>query len=161
MCENTNNVPVGDTPNTKQVGRSSQYEVDQQQKQYYLEQVRLLCPTVSPESTENFRLGMLLRKTKRIIKMLTYFDRSWEDGMPQIQKACLTFLTTDNIPRKERMQTIEKWGNWMEFLVGASRYRDFIIQILQFYYRQLHDLERLVGKESSETPEFTTKQCSN
>ena len=59
------------------------------------------------------------------------------------------------------MQTIEKWGNWMEFLVGASRYRDFIIQILQFYYRQLHDLERLVGKESSETPEFTAEQCSN
>ena len=49
----------------------------------------------------------------------------------------------------------------MEFLVGASRYRDFIIQILQFYYRQLHDLERLVGKESSETPEFTAEQCSN
>lgn len=52
MCENTNNVPVGDTPNTKQVGKSSQYEVDQKQKQYYLEQVQLLCPTVSPESTE-------------------------------------------------------------------------------------------------------------
>ena len=75
MCENTNNVPVGDTPNTKQVGKSSQYEVDQKQKQYYLEQVQLLCPTVSPESTEKFRLGMLLRKTKRIINMLTYFDR--------------------------------------------------------------------------------------
>lgn len=156
MCENANNVPVGVTSNIQQVVEQPLYEVSQKQKQYYLEQVRLLCPTVSSESSEALRLWALLRKTKRIINMLTYFDRPWEDGMPEVQKACLTFLVTDNIPKKERLKTIEKWGNWTEFLVGASRYRGFMTQILQYYHRQLHDLERLVGREPSPTPNLIT-----
>ena len=76
--------------------------------------------------------------------------------MPEIQKACLTFLTTDNIPKKERLQTVEKWGNWTDFLVGASRYRGFVTQILQYSHRQLHDLERLVGRELSVNPDLLT-----
>lgn len=156
MCEQQNNVPVGVTSSTKQVVEHPWYKDKQTLKRYYLEQVRLLCPTVSPESSEALRLWALLRKTKRIINMLTYFDRPWEDGMPEIQKACLTFLITDNIPKKERLQTIEKWGNWTEFLVGASRYRSFITQVLQYYHRQLHDLERLVGCEPSESPNLIT-----
>lgn len=156
MKEEQNNLPVCDTSSNQQVAKQSQTEVNEKQKQYYLEQVRLLCPTVSPESSEALRLWALLRKTKRIINMLTYFNRPWEDGMPEIQKACLTFLTTDNIPKKERLLTVEKWGNWAEFLVGASRHRSFITQILQYYHRQLHDLERLVGREPSETPDLLT-----
>lgn len=156
MNQEQNNVPVGGELNNHQVVEQSLNEVSEKQKQYYLEQVRLLCPTVSPNSSETLRLWALLRKTKRIINMLTYFDRSWEDGMPEIQKACLTFLTTDNIPKKERLQTVEKWGNWTEFLVGASRYRGFVTQILQYYHRQLHDLERLVGREPSVNPDLLT-----
>ena len=156
MNQEQNNVPVVDASSNQLVVEQSQNEVSEKQKQYYLEQVRLLCPTVSPDSSETLRLWTLLRKTKRIINMLTYFDRSWEDGMPEIQKACLTFLITDNIPKKERQQTIEKWGNWTEFLVGASRYRSFVTQMLQYYHRQLHDLERLVGREPSVSPDLLT-----
>lgn len=156
MNPEQNNISIDVTLNSKQAAEQPLNEVSEKQKQYYLEQVRLLCPTVSAESSETLRLWALLRKTKRIINMLTYFDRAWEDGMPEIQKACLTFLITDNIPKKERLKAVEKWGNWTEFLVGASRYRGFITQILQYYHRQLHDLERLVGREPSETPELLT-----
>lgn len=156
MNKEQNNVAFNGELNNQQVVNQHQNEGSEKQKQYYLEQGRLLCPTISPDSSETLRLWALLRKTKRIINMLTYFDRSWEDGMPEIQKACLTFLTTDNIPKKERLQTIEKWGNWTEFLVGASRYRGFVTQILQYYHRQLHDLEQLLGRESSETPDLPT-----
>lgn len=156
MCENANNVPVGVTSNIQQVVEQPRNEVSEKQKQYYLEQVRLLCPAVSPERSEASRLWLLLRKTKRIINMLTYFDRPWEDGMPEVQKACLTFLTAENIPKKERLKTIEKWGNWTGFLVGASRHHDFMAQLLQCYHRQLHDLECLVGREPSENPNLIT-----
>ena len=156
MNQEQNNVPVDGELNNHQVVELSQNEISEKQKQYYLEQVRLLCPTISPESSEALRLWALLRKTKRIINMLTFFDRSWEDGMPEIQKACLMFLTTDNIPKKERLQTIEKWGNWTEFLVGASRYHGFVAQILQYYHRQLHDLERLVGRVPSVNHDLLT-----
>lgn len=156
MSQEQNNVSLDATLNLQQVAEQPVNEFREKQKQYYLEQARLLCPTVPAESSEKYRLGTLLHKTKRIINMLTYFDRAWEDGMPEIQKACLTFLVTDNIPKKERLKVVEKWGNWTEFLVGASRYRSFITQILQYYHRQLHDLERLVGREPSEIPELLT-----
>lgn len=156
MCEQQNDAPVGDTSNTKQAANQPQRMENQALKQYYLEQVRLLCPTVSPQSSETLRLWALLRKTKRIINMLTFFDRSWEDGMPEIQKACLYFLKADKVPEKERMQTIEKWCNWTNYLVGASRHQGFVTQILQHYHRQLHDLERLVGRTPSPTPDLIT-----
>lgn len=156
MNQEQNNIPVNTKLSSRQVAEQSPNGVSEKQKQYYLEQVRLLCPTISTESPEAQRLWTLLRKTKCIIKMLTHFDRSWEKGMPEIQKACLYFLTMDNVPRKERMETLERWAEWSVFLVGASRHRSLIGQMLQHYYFQLHDLERLVGREASETPELLT-----
>lgn len=156
MNQEQNNLPVVVASSDQQVVEQSQNEFREKQKQYYLEQVKLLCPTVSTEGKEELRLWALLQKTKRIIKMLTHFDRSWENGMPEIQKACLYFLTTDDVPRKERVRILEKWSDWSVFLIGASHHRSFITQMLQCYYRQLHDLERLVGREPSETPDLLT-----
>ena len=152
MCKELNNVPVAVIASNGQV-EPPRDGVNQSLKTYYLEQVRMLCPTTSPESPENQRLWVLLNKTKRIVSMLTLFDRQWEDGMPEMQKACLAFVVNDGLPRKERQQTADKWAEWTGFLVKAAHQRSFISQILQHYHRQLHDLERLVGREPSPFPE--------
>lgn len=73
MNQEQNNISVDATLNSQQVAEQPLNEISEKQKQYYLEQVRLLCPTVSAESSETLRLWALLRKTKRIINMLTYF----------------------------------------------------------------------------------------
>lgn len=153
MCEEQNNVSAANTPSTGQAVQPLN-EVNEKQKQYYLEQARRLCPTVSLDGPEGARLWALFRKTKRIINMLTCFDRAWEDGLPEIQKACLHFLTLDNISHKERRKVLEKWSDWSVFLIEVSQYRSFTTQMLQYYYDQLHELESLVGHELSETPDF-------
>lgn len=158
MCEQQNNVPVGDTSNAQPVVEQPLCGVSQSLKQYYLEQARLLCPAVTPESPETLRLEVLLRKTKRIINVLSHFNRSWEDGMPEIQKACLHYLATDNISRKERLLMAEKWGDWACYLVGPSRHRGFVIGILQNYHCQLHDLEQLLGGEPTPLPNLMTDE---
>lgn len=76
----------------------------------------------------------LRRRTKCMVGMLTYFNRAWSAGMPEMQKACFTYFVTDSVPCKERMCILEKWSNWAEFLVGAAGYRDFLGQMLHCYH---------------------------
>lgn len=122
-------------------------------KQFYLTQSRRLCPTVSVDRSELQRLGALHHKIKHFIKALTNLDRSWENGMPEMQKACLHFFSLQNSSRTECQKIFEEWAKWSNFLISASCYRGFVSQMLQDYQRQLRDLEKLLGGKPSETLE--------
>ena len=99
------------------------------------------------------RLGALHHKIKHFIKALTNLDRSWENGMPEMQKACLHFFSLQNSPRTECQKIFEEWAKWSNFLISASCYHGFVSQMLQDYQRQLRDLEKLLGGKPSETLE--------
>ena len=153
MHEEQNNVPVKTVQGNRQEADFPNPEEKENLKQFYLAQSRRLCPTVSDNRSELQRLGALHHKFKHFIKALTNLDRSWENGMPEMQKSCLHFLTVPNSPRAECQKIFKEWTKWSDFLITASFHRGFISQILQDYHRQLRDLEKLMGGKPSESPE--------
>jgi len=157
MHEEQSNASVKAVRSNRQEADFSNPEEKENLKQFYLAQSRRLCPTVSVDRSESQRLGALHHKIKHFIKALTNFDRSWENGMPEMQKACLHFLALQNSPRAECQKIFEEWTKWSDFLIAASFHRGFISQILQDYHRQLRDLEKLLGGKPSETQNITNE----
>lgn len=129
---------------------------NQLSKEHYLHILRLMCPTMSEDKPDNTKLVILQKRTSRLIKMLTLFDRSCTDEIPVLQKAVLEYIATEGIPKKERQQIIESWGNWTSFLFEIPCYRGLLTQFLQYHHRQLHDLDHLLGHDSSETSDLPT-----
>lgn len=153
MHEEQNNAPVKTVRSNRQEANFPNLEEKENLKQFYLAQSRRLCPTVSVDRSESQRLGALHHKIKHFIKALTNLNRSWENGMPEMQKACLHFFSLQNSPRTECQNIFEEWAKWSNFLISASCYRGFVSQMLQDYQRQLRDLEKLLGGKPSETLE--------
>lgn len=153
MHEEQNNAPVKAVQGNRQEVDFSNPEEKEKLKQFYLTQSRRLCPTVSVERPESQRLAALHHKIKHFIKALTNLDRPWENGMPEMQKACRHFFALQNSPRAECQKMFEEWTKWSDFLIMASSHRSFISQILQDYHRQLRDLEKLLGGKPSESAE--------
>ena len=137
MHEEQNNAPVKTVQSNRQEANFPNLEEKENLKQFYLTQSRRLCPTVSVDRSELQRLGALHHKIKHFIKALTNLDRSWENGMPEMQKACLHFFSLQNSPRTECQKIFEEWAKWSNFLISASCYRGFVSQMLQDYQRQL------------------------
>ena len=150
MTKKENNVPVANLTST---GQAEQRQKDEKLKQYYLEQAQFLYSPSSTGKSENAQLETLLRKTKQIINMLMYFNRPWEDDLPELQKACLHFMAESTISQKERQRTSEKWGEWTLFLIRASRYHGLLTRVLEFYQHQRCDLEYLTGRNALELSE--------
>ena len=139
MHEEQNNAPVKTVRSNRQEANFPNLEEKENLKQFYL--------------AESQRLGALHHKIKHFIKALTNLDRSWENGMPEMQKACLHFFSLQNSPRTECQKIFEEWAKWSNFLISASCYHGFVSQMLQDYQRQLRDLEKLLGGKPSETLE--------
>lgn len=156
MNQNQNNVPVDDNLNNQQIAEQPLHDKNQEIREYYLRQLWLMCPTISENKPDNIKLVILQKRISRLIKMLSLFDRSYIDEIPVIQKAVLQYIATEGIPQKERQQIIESWGNWAAFLFEISCYRGLLTQFLQYHHRQLHDLEHLLGCDSSETSDLPT-----
>lgn len=156
MHEEQSNAPVKVVRNNRQEADSPNPEEKEKLKQFYLAQSRRLCPTVSVDHSESQRLAALHHKIKHFIKALTNLDRPWENGMPEMQKACLHFLALQNSPRAECQKIFEEWTKWSDFLIAASCYHGFVSQILQDYHRQLRDLEKLLGGKPTESVENTS-----
>lgn len=125
-------------------------------KEHYLQSLRLMCPTMPEDKLDNTKLAILRRRTSRLIGMLSLFDHSYTDEIPVLQKAILQYIATEGVPKKERQQIIESWGNWTAFLLEISRYRGLLSQFIQYHHHQLDDLEHLLGRDSSETPDQPT-----
>lgn len=125
-------------------------------KEHYLQLLPLMCPTLPEDKPDNTKLVILQKRTSRLVEMLSLFDRSYTDEIPFLQKAILQYIATEGVPKKERQQIIESWGNWTAFLFEISRYRGLLSQFLQYHHRQLHDLEHLLGSDSSEASDLPT-----
>ncbi len=120
-----------------------------------------MCPTIPTDVPDNARLGIIKLRTGRLIEMLTLFEHSWTEEVPVLQKACLSYLAVDTVPRKERQQVIEAWAGWSDFHFRLARYRGLLAQFLQYHHRIVQELESLLNPAdagaSSEPQESTEK----
>lgn len=134
---------------------------NQDLREYYLRQLRLMCPTMSTDKSDNARLAILKQRTERLVEMLTLFEHSWTEEIPALQKACMTYLATEILPRKERQRVIDAWSEWSDFQFQLARYRGLLTQFLQYHHRIGNELESLLSQAdagaSSETQETTEK----
>lgn len=120
-------------------------------KEYYLRQLRQMCPTMDADKSDNTRLAILKQRTARLVEMLTLFEHSWTEEVPALQKACLSYLATEGIPRKERQQIIDAWSGWSDFQFKLTRYRGLLTQFLQYHHRIGHELESLLSPADAGT----------
>ena len=119
-------------------------------REHYLLLLRQMCTTMSEDKSDKARLAILKQRTGRLVEMLTLFEHSWTEEVPVLQKACLTYLATESIPRKERQQIIEAWAGWSDFQFKLARYRGLLTQFLQYHHRIGHELENLLNSVDTE-----------
>lgn len=96
--------------------------------------------------------------------MLTLFEHSWTEEIPILQKACLSYLATENLSRKERQQVIDAWTGWSDFQFKLTPYHELLTQSLQYHLRIRQELESLLSADntnhtetSAETQEINQK----
>lgn len=102
--------------NTKPIVSTGQQTAEQtlcnetsEVRKHYFHHHLLLNPDVPTELSDNAWLLSLKRRTVRFVEMLSLLEHSSVEEIPLLQKACFSYLTEDNIPRKERQQIIEAW----------------------------------------------------
>lgn len=161
MNPEQNNVSVNAVTDNQQTAGQSLRDENQELREYYLRQLRLMCPTMSTDKSDNSRLLILKQRTGRLIEMLTLFEHSWTEEVPVLQKACLSYLTVDTVPRKERQQVIEAWAGWSDFQFRLARYRGLLAQFLQYHHRIGQELQSLLNPADAGTspePQQTTEK---
>lgn len=158
MKEEEKNVPVGDTSNNQQVAGQSLHNENQELKAYYLHQLQLMFPTIVTDKSDSARLTILKQRIDRLVEMLALFEHSWTEEVPVLQKACLSYLATEIISRKERQQVIDAWSSWSNFQFKFARYRGLLTRFLQYHHRIVQELESLHytgnAKEAPESQEL-------
>ena len=107
------------------------------------------------DKSDDARLTVLKQRTTRLIEMLTLFEHSWTEEMPVLQKACLSYLATEGISRKERKQIIDAWAGWSDFHFKLARYRGLLSQFLQYHHRIGEELDSLYNSGNEDvSPEI-------
>ena len=107
---------------------------NQEIKEYYLRLIRQMCPRLNPDKTDCESLYTLNTHTQHIIEMLTLFEHSWAEEMLILQKAILTYVALDNIPRKERQRVIDAWTEWSDYQFQHARYRGLLADFIQYHH---------------------------
>lgn len=150
MKQEQNNESVIVTSGNQQAVEQPLCNENQEVREYYLRQLRLMCPTMTKNISDNIRLVALKKRTARLIEMLTLFEHSWTEEVPVLQKACLSYLATEGVSKKERQQLIDAWAGWSDFQFKLARYRGLLTQFLQYYHRTGQELESLQKPNGSE-----------
>lgn len=150
MNQQENTVSVNDTLNALQVTEQPQCKEKNEVRKYYLHHQLLFNPDATPELSDDAWLISFKRRTERFAEMLEFLERSWAEDIPALQKACFSYLTGDNIPRKERQQVIEAWTSWSDFQFTLNRYRGLASFFLKYYRRMLQETESLLNAASPE-----------
>ena len=114
-------------------------------KEHYLLLIRQMCPDMSEDKPDYKKLVALQKRTSRLIEMLTLFEHSWTEEIPILQKACLSYLATENLSRKERQQIIDAWSDWSDFQFKLTPYHELLTQSLQYHLRIKQELESLLS----------------
>ena len=150
MNQPENTVSINDTLNALQVTEQSPCKAKTEVRKYYLHHQLLFNPDATPELSDDAWLISFRRRTERFAEMLAFLERSWAEDIPALQKACFSYLTGDNIPRKERQQVIEAWTSWSDFQFTLNRYRGLASFFLKYYRRMLQETESLLNAASPE-----------
>ena len=128
---------------------------NQELKAYYLHQLRLMCPTMIMDKSDSARLAILKQRIDRLVEMLTLFEHSWTEEVPVLQKACLSYLATEGVSKKERQRIIDAWSGWSDFQFKLARYRGLLTQFLQYHHRIGQELKSLHDSDNAEvSPEL-------
>lgn len=158
MNQEQNNIFVDATLENQQATRQSLHNENQELKAYYLHQLQLMFPTMITDKSDSARLAILKQRIDRLVEMLALFEHSWTDEVPVLQKACLSYLATEIISRKERQQVIDAWSSWSNFQFKFARYRGLLTRFLQYHHRIVQELESLHytgnAKEAPESQEL-------
>lgn len=145
MNPQENTVSVNDTLNSPQATEQMLCNETSEVRKHYLHHHLLLNPHATPELSDDAWLINFKRRTERFAEMLEFLERSWAEDIPALQKACFSYLTEDNIPRKERQQIIEAWTSWSDFQFTLNRYRGLASCFLKYYRRMLQETESLLN----------------
>ena len=158
MSQEKNNVSVNAVTDKQQTAEQPLCDENQKLREYYLRHLHLMCPTIPTDIPDNARLSIIKQRTARIVEMLTLFEHPWAEEIPVLQKACLSYLSTEIIPRKERQRIIDAWAEWSDFQFRLARYRGLLSQFLQYHHRIGHELESLLSPADKETESPETNQ---
>lgn len=154
MNQNENTKPI--VSNGQQAAEQTLCNKNVEVRNHYFHQQTLMNPDTGAVVSDTAWLLSLKRRTVRFVEMLSLLEHSSVEEIPLLQKACFSYLTEDNIPRKERQQIIEAWCGWTDFLFSLNRYRDLASLFLQYHQRVLQEIESLLPNGSSESQ--TTNQ---
>lgn len=149
MDENVNHVSVTNFEEAGQVEGQLSMEERQKLAEHYSRQLEMMYPIAAPGMADEAGLVFLQKKTTHLIEMLNLFNRSWANEITVIQKAVLQYLATEGISKKERQRIIDVWGDWSTFLIDISRYRGLLTHHLQYYQRQVSNLDKLLKQDNS------------
>ena len=145
------NVAIDATVSNQQLAEQPLQDEKQESRKYYLRLARQMCPRMEVNQSDIASLCTLKRRTGQFVEMLALFERSWVDEIPVLQKACMTYLSLDNIPRKERQQVIDAWSKWSDFQFRLSRYRRLITLYMEYNQNVRNELKMLVSPAKIET----------
>lgn len=121
-------------------------------KHFYLQMSRMMCPSVTADSTECEILHILYTRVKKSCKLLKLLDtHPWSDIDPFLIKACSFYLFTDlsdSLKEKRRLNNI--LYRQSIFTGKISELHDLIAHDLIFFCRVKTDLEEMLRIDPSD-----------
>ena len=121
-------------------------------KHFYLQMSRMMCPSVTADSTECEILQILYTRVKKSCKLLKLLDtHPWSDIDPFLIKACSFYLFTDlSDSRKEKRRLNNILYRQSIFTGKISELHDLIAHDLIFFGRVKTDLEEMLRIDLSD-----------
>ena len=115
-------------------------------KHFYLQMSRMMCPSVTADSTECEILQILYTRVKKSCKLLKLLDtHPWSDIDPFLIKACSFYLFTDlSDSQKEKRRLNNILYRQSIFTGKISELHDLIAHDLIFFCRVKTDLEEML-----------------
>ena len=121
-------------------------------KHFYLQMSRMMCPSVTADSTECEILQILYTRVKKSCKLLKLLDtHPWSDIDPFLIKACSFYLFTDlSDSQKEKRRLNNILYRQSIFTGKISELHDLIAHDLIFFCRVKTDLEEMLRIDPSD-----------
>ena len=121
-------------------------------KHFYLQMSRMMCPSVTADSTECEILQILYTRVKKSCKLLKVLDtHPWNDINPFLIKACSFYLFTDlSDSQKEKRRLNNILYRQSIFTGKISELHDLIAHDLIFFCRVKTDLEEMLRIDPSD-----------
>ena len=115
-------------------------------KHFYLQMSRMMCPSVTADSTECETLHILYTRVKKTCKLLKLLDtHPLTDVNPFLIKACSFYLFTDSSDSQKEKRRLNNILYRQTIFTGKiSELHDLIAHDLIFFCRVKTDLEKML-----------------